>query len=170
MTTVRMGEIAVSGQVGAELVALGLGSCIGLAIVDRVAQMAGLAHIVLPESREEPRAPGKFADLAVPELTRRLRQLGGVQGRFEAALVGGAKMFELEGGLDVGARNEHAVRMALATAGIAVHAARTGGQQGRSIRVDVGSGVVTVRVARAEPIVLLGGRPPGGLSIAGGIT
>ena len=165
-----MGEIAVSAQAGAELVALGLGSCIGLAMIDRVARMAGLAHIVLPEAREENRAPGKFADLAVPELIRRLCQLGGTPTRFEAALVGGAKMFELEGGLDVGARNEQAVRDALAREGIAVRAARTGGQQGRTMRVDVSSGTVTVRAARAAPIVLLGGPSPSLPSPAGGPT
>jgi len=35
MISVRMGEIAVSRDPGEELVAVGLGSCIGLAIVDR---------------------------------------------------------------------------------------------------------------------------------------
>ena len=165
-----MGEIVVSAQAGAELVALGLGSCIGLAMVDRVARLAGLAHIVLPESRDAHRTPGKFADLAVPELIRRLRQLGGMPDRFEAALVGGAKMFELEGGLDVGARNEQAVRVALAQAGIAVRAARTGGQQGRTMRVDVASGTVTVRAARAAPIVLLGTPVSSGSPLAGGMT
>ena len=46
-----MGELAVSGTVGDELVAIGLGSCIGLALVDRDANVAGLAHVVLPESQ-----------------------------------------------------------------------------------------------------------------------
>ncbi len=45
-----MGELAVSSTVGDELVAIGLGSCIGLAMVDREAGVAGLAHVVLPES------------------------------------------------------------------------------------------------------------------------
>ena len=126
MTSVRMGEIAVSAQVGAELVALGLGSCIGLAIDRPCRPDGGAGPHRAPESREEHRSPGKFADLAVPELIDRLRQLGGAPARFEAALVGGAKMFGLEGGLDVGARNEQAVRAALAREGIAVRAAAPG--------------------------------------------
>ena len=44
---VRMGEIAVSKSPGELLVSLGLGSCIGLALVDRRLGVAGLAHVVL---------------------------------------------------------------------------------------------------------------------------
>ena len=40
MENVRMGELAVSDTVGDELVAIGLGSCIGLALVDRAANVA----------------------------------------------------------------------------------------------------------------------------------
>lgn len=161
-----MGEMAVSAQPDAELYALGLGSCIGLAVVDQTAGVAGLAHIVLPQSRadDDPRSreedetqSGKFANLAVPRLLSRMRSQGGVLRRFEAALVGGAKMFELQGALDVGARNEQAVRVALRRAGVAVRAARTGGAQGRTVRVQVGTGTVTVRSARSAPVVLLHG-------------
>ena len=45
-----MGEIEVSKRAGDELVARGLGSCIGLALIDREAGVAGMAHVVLPES------------------------------------------------------------------------------------------------------------------------
>jgi chemotaxis protein CheD len=102
---VRMGEIAVSAQSDCELVALGLGSCIGLAMVDWEAGIAGLAHIVLPESRGDGRHAGKFADLAVPELLARVRSLGARVSRLKVAIAGGARMFALEGTMDVGSRN-----------------------------------------------------------------
>jgi chemotaxis protein CheD len=158
MTNVRMGEIAVSSEADAELMALGLGSCIGLAVVDRLAGVAGLAHIVLPESRGDTQITGKFADLAVPDLLSRLRAKGAVAPRMEVAIAGGARMFALEAGMDVGARNEEAVRAQLRRAGIRVRAAHTGGEQGRTLRLNVGSGRVTVRMPGAEPIVLLEGR------------
>ena len=50
-TMVRMGELAVSSASGRVLVSLGLGSCIGLALIDRRMGIAGLAHIVLPQSQ-----------------------------------------------------------------------------------------------------------------------
>ena len=44
----RMAEIAVSRHEADVLVALGLGSCIGVALLDRASLVAGLAHVVLP--------------------------------------------------------------------------------------------------------------------------
>ena len=96
MGTVRMGEIEVSSQTGEELVARGLGSCIGLALIDRRVGVAGMAHIVLPEApNESDPEPGKFADLAVPELISQMKRAGAVVRRLDAVLAGGARMFEL---------------------------------------------------------------------------
>ena len=158
MAGVRMGEMVVSATPTDELVALGLGSCIGLALVDRSARVAGLAHIVLPESHENATEVGKFADTAVPELVARMCRAGATGRRLEAAMVGGARMFEMSSGLDIGARNEQAVRAALSKARISVRAAETGGSQGRTIRVAVGDGVVTVRAAGVPLQILLEGR------------
>jgi chemotaxis protein CheD len=153
-----MGEMAVSANRTDELVALGLGSCIGLVMIDRTAGVAGLAHIVLPESGDKVDQPGKYADTGVPELIRHMRRAGAVDRRFETAIVGGARMFEMSGGLDIGARNERAVRAALATARVPVQIAQTGGNQGRTVRIAVGEGLVTVRVAGQPPVTLLDGR------------
>lgn len=160
MGSVRMGEIVVSKRPGDELVARGLGSCIGLALVDRSAGVAGLAHIVLPESTETDRQPGKFADLAVPELIDRLYRAGANRRHLEAVLAGGARMFEL-GDLDIGARNAEAVRKGLAASGLAVLAAETGGNRGRTMRVTVGDCRITVKEAGGELTTLLDGSAGG---------
>jgi chemotaxis protein CheD len=162
-----MGEMVVSSDPDEELVALGLGSCIGLAIVDRTAGVAGLAHIVLPESSDRVDQAGKFADTAVPELIARMREAGGAEPRFETAIVGGARMFEPSGGLDIGARNEAAVRAALAKAGIPVKAAQTGGSAGRTLKIAVRELQVTVRVAGQPTETMLEGRAPRALATAG---
>lgn len=158
MASARMGEMVVSSDPNEELVALGLGSCIGLAIVDRAAGVAGLAHIVLPESNDRVDQVGKFADTAVPELIARMRKAGAVERRFETALVGGARMFEMSGGLDIGARNEAAVREELAKARITVKETRTGGSSGRTVKIAVGEMLVTVRVAGEPAETVLAGR------------
>jgi chemotaxis protein CheD len=160
MASARMGEMVVSKDPHEELVALGLGSCIGLAIVDRTAGVAGLAHIVLPESSDRRNQVGKFADTAVPELIARMREAGAVERRFETAIAGGARMFEMSGGLDIGARNEAAVRSALAGARVPLKAAKTGGTIGRTLMVAVSDLTVTVRAAGERPETLLEGRTP----------
>lgn len=158
-TMVRMGELAVSGTSGDVLVSLGLGSCIGLALIDRRLGIAGLAHIVLPQSQghghENPR---KFADVAVPLMLNELEQLGARRIRLEAVLVGGASMFAVSSaGLEVGQRNEAVVREMMVKERIPVTAAATGGSRGRTVRVDVASGAVTVREAGGKGSELLTG-------------
>jgi chemotaxis protein CheD len=148
----RMAEIAVSRHEADVLVALGLGSCIGVALLDRASLVAGLAHVVLPESRPGSPTPGKFADTAVPELLRQLTGLGATKARLHAVLVGGAQMFTAGAGgaLDIGRRNEQAVRTALAVAGVPITTTLTGGSAGRTMRVHVGTGIVTCKQAGSQ--------------------
>lgn len=154
----RMGEWVVSAAADDVLSCIGLGSCIGLAVIDRVAGVAGLAHVMLPES---PAAgtptPGKYADLAVPALLAELEAQGAVRRRMEIALVGGAQMFKFGdgSGRDIGGRNEEAVRAELDKARLRVAAAETGGDKGRSMKVFVGTGEVTCRAAAGETTPLL---------------
>ena len=90
----------------------------------------------------------KFADHAVPELVRQVVARGGRRLRLEAALVGGASMFVTSSTtLEVGQRNEAAVREQLKALRIPVIAAETGGKRGRTVRVYVPSTTVTVREA-----------------------
>jgi chemotaxis protein CheD len=148
-----MGELVATATPGQGLVALGLGSCIGLVLLDRRTRVAGLAHIVLPGGEGQPGL--KFADNAVPELVSQVVALGGRKPMLEAALVGGASMFATGGGsLEVGRRNETAVREALVRARIKVVAEATGGKRGRTVRVDPAAGLVTVREAGAADVQL----------------
>jgi chemotaxis receptor (MCP) glutamine deamidase CheD len=77
----------------------------------------------------------------------------------QAAVVGGAKMFALGGGsgLDIGARNEREVLTQLERCQVRVHATATGGTIGRTMRVHVADGRVTVKIAGGTEVDLLGG-------------
>jgi chemotaxis protein CheD len=157
MGSVKMGEIEVSRRAGDELVARGLGSCIGLALIDRLSGVAGMAHIVLPEAPDPPVGePGKFADLAVPALIAQMQNAGAVPRRLDAVIAGGARMFEL-GEMDIGARNAAAVKSGLARAGVRVRAEDTGGDRGRTLRLTVGEFAVMVKEAGGELVTLFDG-------------
>lgn len=147
-----MGEVAFSANPDEELVSMGLGSCVGVALVDRERAVAGLAHVMLPVANAAYSAPAKFADRAVPALLAGVERLGARRDAVVAVLAGGAQMFSGASGpgvagLDLGARNEAAVRAALADAGVPVRAAATGGGRGRTVRVAVGEASVTVKEA-----------------------
>jgi chemotaxis protein CheD len=157
---VRMGELAASSESGHVLVSLGLGSCIGLALLDRHRGKAGLAHVVLPQSQGHGGTENamKFADHAVPELLEQVLALGARRNALEAVLVGGASMFAASSAsLEVGQRNDAAVREQLVKLRIPVVAEATGGNRGRTIRVEVGSGSVVVREAGGKNAELLPG-------------
>jgi chemotaxis protein CheD len=153
-----MGELAVSALADDELVSMGLGSCVGVALIDRDRAVAGLAHVMLPTANAAYSAPAKFADRAVPALLASVERLGAQREQMVAVLAGGAQMFAGAragaAGLDLGARNEAAVRSALADAGIPVRAAATGGDRGRTVRVRVGEARVCVKEAGGVEVSL----------------
>lgn len=160
----RMGEWVVGTEPGTVLSCIGLGSCIGLALIDRRTRIAGLAHVMLPEAPTgagalvPPKQPDKFAEFAVPNLITALIEQGAARHRLEAVLVGGAQMFAMGTGVsgrDIGARNEVAVRAQLDRARIPVRAAATGGGKGRSMRVRIPDGEVVYKEAAGQPITLL---------------
>jgi len=157
---VRMGELAVSSTPGEVLISLGLGSCIGLALVDQRRGIAGLAHVMLPEAIAGGGPVGKFADLAVPALVEQTVALGTSRPMLKAVLVGGAQMFALggSGALDIGVRNQEAVRQALAAERIPVLATAVGGSKGRTIRVFPGGAVTSKEAGGAEVELLPGAR------------
>ena len=137
---VGMADLVVSKH-PATLVTLGLGSCIGLVIYDTASKVAGMVHIMLPDSREGKNLPkpGKFADTAVPLLLDELAKLGaGNRAQLKAKMAGGAQMFAMPGKTDnaifaVGNRNIEATTKMLAVAGIKIIASDTGGSKGRTI-------------------------------------
>jgi chemotaxis protein CheD len=151
-----MGELAACAAPDEELVSMGLGSCIGVALIDVERVIAGLAHVMLPSANAAYAAPAKFADRAVPALVAQAERLGAVREQLAAVLVGGAQMFGRNGiaGLDLGARNEAAVRDALAHERIPVRAAATGGDRGRTVRVRADLPSVLVREAGGDELEL----------------
>jgi chemotaxis protein CheD len=162
-TVVRMGEASASNAPGDVLACIGLGSCIGLALVDRTKGVAALAHVMLPESAQpDPPQPHKFADLAVPALLDLALAHGAGRTRLEAALVGGAAMFQFGGsGQDIGARNAQAVSRLLDDARVPIRATAIGGGKGRTLRIYVGPDLsIAVREAGGRDEQLLGAPIP----------
>lgn len=151
----RMGEWVVGTEDGTVLTCIGLGSCIGLTLLDRRGGVAGLAHVMLPEAPVTGATPGqagKFADLAVPLLVEAVLAAGAMRHRLEAVLVGGAQMFAFgtSATQEIGRRNEAAVLTQLKAARIGVTASVTGGEKGRSLRVHVPTCEVVFREAAGQ--------------------
>lgn len=149
IVTVGLGELKTATSTDTVLMALGLGSCVGIALYDPWARVGGMAHVVLPEPLDssQTRSP-KFARGAVASLVEQVLRLGAVRDRLMCKIAGGAQvltMARLGDNFRIGERNVEAVHVALAAAGIAVHAADCGGTTGRSFRLTVHDGRVAVK-------------------------
>lgn len=153
-TTLSLGEWAVSNDRDGVLTCLGLGSCVAFIAYDPVARIGGMAHMVLPDSaqgRATPRSEAKFVDVAVPLVLKEMQALGALKARLQVSLVGGAAMLPTSRGADamnIGARNAAAALAAVSAAGLRVRLEETGGTQGRTVRLRMGTGEVSISTAR----------------------
>ena len=138
------------GRNPANLISYGLGSCVGIALYDPVTKVGGLAHIMLPDSKQARSAenPAKFADTALPLMLDDIIKLGAAKSRVIAKIAGGAQMFTFANATDimrVGERNAEAVKMVLKKLDIKMLAEDTGGNYGRTVELKLDSGIYRVK-------------------------
>ncbi|OMP68626.1 chemotaxis protein CheD [Domibacillus epiphyticus] len=129
----------------------GLGSCVGVVLYDETARIAGLVHVMLPDSslaKSEMKNDAKFADTGVPSLIKELTLIGAKASRLKAKIAGGAQMFQFKSGTDlmkIGPRNVNAVKQQLQIARIPLMAEDVGGNSGRTIEFDPSTSILHIR-------------------------
>ena len=131
-----------------------LGSCIGVAIYDRVAKVGGMAHVILPCSEEGSGDPAKFADTAVDMLIDQVMEVGAERKRLTAKIVGGAAMFGDQVKASLGDRNAEAVCERLKHHAIRLAASDVGGTKERKMMLDPATGDVQVEIIGQEPEII----------------
>jgi chemotaxis protein CheD len=155
---VRAGDHRV-GKGEGSFVVQGLGSCVAVMLYDDEERVAGLVHVLLPDPTfsTSPDRRMRFATTAVPDLLEEMERLGGRRDRISARLVGGASMFRELLPRDrpsMGERNVRAARSALGEAGIPILGEDVGGDYGRTVHFDVGSGLVRVATAKRDDVLI----------------
>lgn len=129
----------------------GLGSCVGVVLYDEVKHIAGLVHIMLPDSslgRMQELNVAKFADTGIKALIDLLKIEGVQTFRLKAKIAGGAQMFQFTSDKDtmrIGPRNVEAVKAELKKNGIPLIAEDTGGNSGRTIEFDPATAKLNIR-------------------------
>jgi len=151
-TVASSGDSVAIGQIGiakgSGVLRTFVGSCVGLVLHVPSQRAAGLAHVMLPASNGRGTPPGKYADTAVAETLRLLREAVGESTlACTAKLVGGATMFGFQSGTPIGEQNVLALEQILGDLGIPITGRICGGQHGRRLAVDVITGTVTVETA-----------------------
>ncbi len=129
----------------------GLGSCVGVVLFDDKTKVAGMAHIMLPDSgmsKEVPKNVAKYADTAIPELYKVIKQKGAHTFALKAKIAGGAQMFPFSTSnemMRIGPRNVEAVKEALKQYRIPIVAEDCGGNSGRTIEFHLDTAVLHIR-------------------------
>ncbi|MEM6314949.1 MAG: chemotaxis protein CheD, partial [Planctomycetota bacterium] len=147
--TVNISDFKVSKNPGDVLVTYSLGSCIGVAIADPQATVAGLLHFQLPDGKMDAersaRQPAMFADSGLDALIAAMLELGADKRRLRVKIAGGAKMLAGSETFDIGRRNHTAIRKALWKHGLMVDSEDCGGSVPRTMYVNVTDGRVMLK-------------------------
>lgn len=132
------------------LTTLGLGSCVGIALYDLTTKVAGLAHIMLPDSTklQNNKNIAKFADTAMAKLVADMVKLGANKARLQAKIAGGAQMFAFNSRNDemrIGDRNVEATLKLLKQYGIPLIAYEVGANYGRTVELYAEDGKFLIK-------------------------
>lgn len=146
---VGMADLNVAKNTG-ELITLGLGSCVGIALYDPVAKVAGLAHAMLPDSKEIKNNTNiaKFVDLSTIKLTKDMIAQGAQQSRIVAKIAGGAQMFAFgstQQNMRIGDRNVESAERMLKRLGIKIIAKDVGKTFGRTVHLRAEDGSFLIK-------------------------
>lgn len=132
------------------LITMGLGSCIGIAIYDRVKKKAGLVHIMLPDSKQFKNIvnPLKYADLGIENLVNQMINKGCRKENMTAKIAGGASMFNFPDKKiisDIGKRNSLAAIEIINKLSIPIIGQDIGGNKGRTMIFESEDGSVLIK-------------------------
>ncbi|MCI8409220.1 MAG: chemotaxis protein CheD [Lachnospiraceae bacterium] len=158
MIRVGMADLNICSSPDA-ITTLGLGSCVGIILYDPLLKIAGLAHIMLPDSTQirSNENAAKFADTGIETLLNRLIQRGAQKPRMIAKIAGGAQMFAFSAEnamLSIGMKNVRATKKKLNELGIRIIAEDTGDSYGRTIEFYPETGELLIKaVGKNEKII-----------------
>jgi chemotaxis protein CheD len=154
--TVGISDLAVS-KAPDIIATYALGSCVGICLIDQRSKIGGLAHIMLPNSKEATHIQDnlkKFADTGIAMLIREIERAGGNIRNLKAKIAGGAQMFSGVSSFNIGERNVKAVKQILQNYNIEIVSEQTGDKIGRTIFFNIETGMVEVKSAARGTVII----------------
>lgn len=153
---VGVGDMKVSAGATDVLITYALGSCLGVTVYDPIARVAGLLHVMLPDStthgEKAVKNPYMFVDTGIPRLFKAAYELGARKDRMILRVAGGAtRHVQAEDDhFKIGKNNFLALRKILWKNNVLIDAQEVGGTDSRTIWIDVNSGQTTLKVGGTE--------------------
>ena len=145
---VSISDMKVTNRSKDVLVTHALGSCLGLAAYDPVAQVAGLIHCLLPLSRDGGKAvvknPFMYVNTGVPQMMRALFHRGASRENLILKAAGCGRMMHISNQFDTGASNLAALRKLLQVNEMRLTAEDVGGTIPRTMRLFADTGKLLI--------------------------
>jgi chemotaxis protein CheD len=85
-----------------------------------------------------------FADIGIPKFFRQAYRLGAEKSRLRVIVAGGAQVLESSDSLAIGKKNLLAMRRIFRQSGVLLDAEDVGGSDIRTLRLEIGTGRLTV--------------------------
>jgi chemotaxis protein CheD len=141
--------MAVAGAADEVLVTHSLGSCLGVAFYDPVLRIGGMAHCMLPLSQincEKARGrPALFVDVGIPTLLDEMFGRGCRKKDLMVYAAGAARVLDSANWFRIGERNHAVFRKIMWKNGMFIRAQEIGGDQTRTLRLEIATGRVIVQ-------------------------
>lgn len=150
---VGVGDCKTSADPNIILTTYALGSCLGITAFDPEKKIGGLLHAMLPSSRaaeRERNRPAMFVDSGMEYLMNDMQALGADISRLEFKVFGGAKVLEADHFFRIGVKNTEAFNEIVSRLGLTVRALEVGGNLNRTIKLQISSGRVKVKMPNQQ--------------------
>lgn len=155
---VGVADLAVSNDPKETLITHSLGSCIAVVIYDPTVRVGGILHFMLPDASMDltkaKAKPAMFADSGIPVLFRQSYQLGASKANIVVKVAGGSQIMDENGVFNIGKRNYMAMRKIFWRNNVPIAAEHVGGCVNRTVRLDIGTGRVLMKVSGTGEIEL----------------
>ncbi len=145
------GQLYISRE--AVLVKTILGSCVAVCLHDPKRKIGGINHYLLPyPGKDATKADGRYGATSVERLMAEIQRAGALRGNLKAYVVGGGRPVGGEKGPQVGAANRELAVEMLMRYGIPILREETGGEFGRRVFFNTGTGDITISIIQPNCI------------------
>ncbi len=120
-----------------------LGSCVAVFLWDPLLQFGSVNHFMLPFSGKE-NSSFKYGNVAIDEIISQMLKMGSDKKDLKAKVFGGSGISNSNGSFNIGKRNIAVAKSMLKAEQIPVISYSVGGEIGRKVIFNTGSGIVLI--------------------------
>ncbi|MEI6808237.1 MAG: chemotaxis protein CheD [bacterium] len=151
---VDIAALEVSANPEDTLVTYSLGSCLGIVVYDPTLRVGGMMHCMLPlssvDAQKAKDKPSMFVDTGMTILLTRLFEMGVTKKNAVVKVAGGSCVLDKQGLFRIGERNYTIFRKIMWKNGLMIAAEHIGGEVTRTIRLNIGTGLLTIKIDGQE--------------------